>query len=111
MACMVRGFTWISLLESNQILLTGERSYQWLKDATSFGLISDKSAEKLEVENLNVGHFSISWAPCYVIMVRAFTSISLLSVGFLSNPFNWRRSYQGLKDATSFGLISDRSTE
>ena len=24
---------------------TEERSYQWLKDATSFGLLSDKSAE------------------------------------------------------------------
>ena len=33
-------------LECYQILLTGERSYQGLKDATSFGLISDKSAEK-----------------------------------------------------------------
>ena len=32
-------------LESYQILLTGERSYQGLKDATLFSLISDKSAE------------------------------------------------------------------
>ena len=36
-----------------------DRSYQGLKDATSFGLISDKSAEKLEWENSNFGHFSI----------------------------------------------------
>ena len=47
-------------LESYQILLTAERSYQGLKDATSFGLISDKSAEKLEGENSNFGHFSIA---------------------------------------------------
>ena len=32
-------------LEFCQILLTGERSYQWLKDAILFGLLSDKSAE------------------------------------------------------------------
>ena len=42
-----------------QILLTGERSYQGLKDAISFGLISDKSAEKSEGENSNFGQFSI----------------------------------------------------
>ena len=30
-----------------------DRSYQWLKDATSFGLLSDKSAEKLKGENSN----------------------------------------------------------
>ena len=36
-----------------------DRSYQGLKDATSFGLISDKSAEKLEWKNSNFGHFSI----------------------------------------------------
>ena len=36
-----------------------DRCYQGLKDATSFGLISDKSAEKLEWENLNFGPFSI----------------------------------------------------
>ena len=46
-------------LESYQILLTGERSYQGLKDATSFGLLSDKSAEKLEGENSNNCQFSI----------------------------------------------------
>ena len=57
-----------------------ERSYQWLKDATSCSLISDKSAEKLEGENSNFGHFSIGWAPYYGIMVRTFTLISLLSI-------------------------------
>ena len=46
-------------LESYQILLTGERSYQGLKDAISFGLLSDKSAEKLEGENSNICQFSI----------------------------------------------------
>ena len=46
---------------------TEKRSYQGLKDATSFGLVSDKSAEKLEEENsnfhqiLHAGHF---WASC-----------------------------------------------
>ena len=44
-------------------------------------------------------------------MVRVFPQISLLSVGILSNPFNWRKSYQGLKDATLFGLLSDKSAE
>ena len=63
---------------------TEERSYQWLKDATSFGLLSDKSAEKLEMENSNSGHFSIGWVPHYGIMVRTCTSISLLSVGTFS---------------------------
>ena len=42
-----------------------DRSYQCLKDATSCSLISDKSAEKLEGENSNFGHFSIGWAPYY----------------------------------------------
>ena len=46
-------------LESYQILLTGKRSYQGLKDATSFGLISDKSAEKSEGENSNICQFSL----------------------------------------------------
>ena len=32
-------------LESFQILLTGDRSYHYLKDATLFALLSDKSAE------------------------------------------------------------------
>ena len=63
------------------------RSYQGLKGATSFGLISDKSAEKSEWENLNFGHFSIGWAPYYGIMVRTFTSISLLSFGVGGSSF------------------------
>ena len=44
-------------------------------------------------------------------MVRGFTSIALLSVEILTNPLAGERSYQGLKDATLFGLISDKSTE
>ena len=36
-----------------------DRSYQWLKDATLFGLLSDKSAEKLEGEYSNFRQFSI----------------------------------------------------
>ena len=45
---------------------TEERSYQGLKDATLFGLLSDKSTEKLEEENsnfrqiLHTGHFQPS---------------------------------------------------
>ena len=58
-----------------------DRSYQWLNNATSFGLISYKSAEKLEGVNSNFGHFSIGWAPYYGIMVRTFTSISMSSIG------------------------------
>ena len=46
-------------LESYQILLTGERSYQGLKDATSFGLISDKSAEILGSKYSKNCQFSI----------------------------------------------------
>ena len=48
--------------------LMRDRSYQWLKDATSFGLLSDKSAEKLKGENSNfcqngrIGNFQPSWA-------------------------------------------------
>ena len=34
------------------IFFMRDRSYQWLKDATSFGLLSDKSTEKLKGENL-----------------------------------------------------------
>ena len=47
-----------------------------------------------------------------VLMVRTFTSISLLSVrSFLLDFFTEERSCQGLKDAISFGLISDKSAE
>ena len=42
-----------------------DRSYQGLKDAVSFGLISDKSTEKLRVGKFEFGHFSIGWAPYY----------------------------------------------
>ena len=47
MACMERGFPQISLLSVRISLrfFTEERSYQWLKDATSFGLLSEKSAK------------------------------------------------------------------
>ena len=49
MACMVKGFPQISLLSVRIRLrfFTEEGSYQWLKDATSFGLLSNKTAEKL----------------------------------------------------------------
>ena len=61
MACMVREFTSISLLSVGILsnLLTGERSYQGLKDATLFGLISDKSAEILGSKYSNLRQFSI----------------------------------------------------
>ena len=61
MACMVRSFTSISLLSVGISLrfFTKERSYQGLKDATSFSLLSDKSAEKSEEENSNICQFSI----------------------------------------------------
>ena len=36
-----------------------DRSYQWLKDATLFGMISDKSAEIWGSKYLNIGQFSI----------------------------------------------------
>ena len=47
MACMLRAFPQISLLSVGISLrfFTEERSCQWLKDATSFGLLSDMSAE------------------------------------------------------------------
>ena len=45
-------------------------------------------------------------------MVRAFTSISMLSVGLsLRFFFTEEGSYQVLKDSTSSGLLSDKSTE
>ena len=44
-------------------------------------------------------------------MVRTCTSISLLSVGLSLRFFTEEGSYQGLKDAASFGLLSDKSAE
>ena len=44
-------------------------------------------------------------------MVRTCTSISLLSVGLSLKFFTEERSYEGLKYATSFGLLSDKSAE
>ena len=41
--------------------------------------------------------FYNGWAPYYGIMVRAFPWISLLSVGILSNPFNWKKVLSGAK--------------
>ena len=62
MACMVRAFPLISLLSiiiSLRFFFTEERSYQGLKGATLFGLLSDKSAEKLEGEYSKNYQFSI----------------------------------------------------
>ena len=39
---------------------TKERYYQWLKDATSFGLLSVKSAEKIEGNIRKIAN-SLSW--------------------------------------------------
>ena len=53
---MVRTCISISLLSiavGGSFFFMRDRSYQWLKDATSFGLLSDKSAEKLKGENSN----------------------------------------------------------
>ena len=59
--------SWTFLLD----FLTEEGSYQGLKDATSFGLLSDKSTEILGLKYLNFrqilhtgqfGHFEPSWA-------------------------------------------------
>ena len=66
-------FTLISLISWNffVIFFTEEGSYQGLKDATSFGLLSDKSAEILGLKYSNFhrilhtgrfGHFQPSWA-------------------------------------------------
>ena len=44
-------------------------------------------------------------------MVSTFTSISLLSVGLSLRFFTEEGSYQGLKDTTLFGLLSDKSAE
>ena len=46
-----------------------DRFYQWLKDATSFGLISDKSAEIRESKYSNIGQFSILAMPSCSIFV------------------------------------------
>ena len=85
-----------------------DRSYQWLKDATSCSLISDKSAEKLEGGNLNYGHFSLGWVLYYGEDIHLDFSVINWS---LEPLFMIDRSYQWLKDATSFGLISDKSAE
>ena len=100
-------------LESYQILLTGERSYQGLKDATSFGLISDKSAEKSEGENSNFGHFSIGWVGRHIMVLWWGHSPRFLcyQLDFLLDFFTEEGSYQWLKDATLFGLISDESAQ
>ena len=39
-------------LELEAHVFMRDRSYQWLKDATSFGLISDKSDTRYEVQNI-----------------------------------------------------------
>ena len=58
-------------LESYQILLTGERSYQGLKDSTSFGLLSHRSAEKLEGGNSKNCQFSIPiWSFVFVFVCK-----------------------------------------
>ena len=44
-------------------------------------------------------------------MVRGFPQISLLLVGLSLRFFTEEGSYQRLKDATSFGLLSDKSAE
>ena len=90
---------------------TEERSYEGLKDATSFGLLSDKSAEKLEGENSKIGHFSIGWARSMVLWWGHAPQFLCYHLVFLLDFFTEERSYQGLKDATSFGLICDKSTE
>ena len=54
-----------------------DRSYQCLKDATSFGLLSDKSAEKLKGENLNfcqngrIGNFCLHGHGLYWLRVTS----------------------------------------
>ena len=65
----------------SKIFFTEDKSYQYLQDATSFGLLCAKYTGILEGENSNFGHFSIGWVPYYGIMVRTYTSISLLSIG------------------------------
>ena len=79
------------LSPSQGYFFTEDGSYQWLKNATSFGLISDKIAEIWGSKYSNFGHFSIGWVPYYGIMVRTCTSISLLSVGIGLRFFYWRR--------------------
>ena len=64
------------------------------------------------MENSNIGHFSIGWVGRHImVLLWTCTSISLLSVGFFLRFLTEERSYEGLKDATSFGLISDKSAE
>ena len=67
---VVRTCTSISLLSigGGGSFFMRDRSYQWLKDATLFCLLSDKSAEKLEGEYSNfcqngqISNFWPSWA-------------------------------------------------
>ena len=68
------------------------------------------SEEKIEEEGVIA--IAISWVPFYGIMVRGFPQISLLSLGiFFKILLTGDRSYQYLKDATSFGLLSNKSAE
>ena len=91
------------------IFFTEDKSYQYLQDATSFGLLCAKSAGILEGENSNFGHFSIGWVPYYGEDMHLDFSVIYWSWGLIF--FMRDRSYQWLKDATLFGLISDKSAE
>ena len=95
-------------LESDQILLTGERSYQWLKDATSFVLLSDKSAEIFKSKYLNICQFSIlatwpTWSFVFVFICKWGCDItSAFTEGTMEN-------FQIIKyfDSNYLALLSD----
>ena len=61
------------------IFFMRDRSYQWLKDATSFGLISDKSAEIQGSKYSIIGQFSIlAMAFVFVFRMQISRVMSLL---------------------------------
>ena len=91
---MARGFTSISLLSIGvgAHFFMRDRSYQWLKDATLFGLISDKSAEIWGSEYSNIGQFSIlAMADIAFLFVFACMQISwVMSLPIAKLQLAWK---------------------
>ena len=68
-----------------------DRSYQWLKDATSFGLISNKSAKNLtskiqKITNFpyEIGHFRSLWAWLTLLLGTEVMSLRMCKGYFLN---------------------------
>ena len=100
-------------LKSYQILLTADRSYQGLKDATLFGLISDKSAEKSEGKNINICQFSIlatwlTWSFMFICKLAEWHHFCLICIQKLCVEGD-RETMENWKNLNISTLISECS--